>query len=108
MKVPLKTSTPILLSSAAVKDKVTDHAVSAPTAKEIQAGWFGTLKADCSAGLPPQTRVIDQARNGVIKLRHAHVRMNSAPHAPMPSCRRSWSAMNRSRASSGPTASCWR
>ena len=75
---------PILLSSGAAlaQDKVTDHAVSGPAAKEIRAGWFGNLKADCSSGRPPQARVVDHAQNGMIMLRNGRVRTNSAPNCP--------------------------
>jgi hypothetical protein len=83
MRILRMASVPILLSSGALaQDKVIDHAVSGPAAKEIQAGWFGNLKADCSSGAPPQARVVDHARNGIIKLRNARVRTNSAPRCP--------------------------
>jgi len=84
MRILRMASVPILLSSGAAlaQDKVTDHAVSGPAAKEIRAGWFGSLKADCSSGQPPQARVIDQAQNGMIMLRNGRVRTNSAPNCP--------------------------
>jgi hypothetical protein len=83
MRILRMASVPILLSSSALaQDKVTDHAISGPAAKEIQAGWFGNLKADCTSGPVPQARVIDQAQNGLIKLRNGRVRTNSAPNCP--------------------------
>jgi hypothetical protein len=83
MKTLRMASTPILLSNGArARDTVIDHTVSGPAAREISAGWFGHLKADRSAGSPPQARVIDKAQNGMITLRNGRVRTNSAPNCP--------------------------
>jgi hypothetical protein len=69
----------LVAASAAAQDSVKEHNVSGPASKDITAGWFGSLKGDCTTQPPPQARVVKSAKNGTIRLTHAKVRPKSIP-----------------------------
>jgi len=86
----------LVTSAAAGQEALEEHSVSGPAAQDIRAGWFGKLNPDCSSGPLPQTRLVNPAANGTVKLRKAKVRTNKfsrCPNAELPA----WVAFYRAK-----------
>ncbi|MBR0904581.1 hypothetical protein [Bradyrhizobium liaoningense] len=72
----------MLAGSAVAESEVINHDVTGLANQEFRAGWFGSMKSDCTAEMPPQARVAERAKNGAIRLIQTNVRTNSVPECP--------------------------
>ena len=79
MKLAKAATFPLLLiaGSAVAQSGPITHAITGPADKELHAGWFGSLSADCSPRGLPEVRMVEGPTNGAVRIRQAKVRTKS-------------------------------